>query len=70
MGVAAACSKTVAASKYGCSFGVSALTALTFLAIDHSDTHNNNAATDCQPSSHGTDVPMADFNVPTWVDSS
>jgi hypothetical protein len=53
----------VAASKNGCSFGVSALTALTFLAIDHSDTHNKNAATDHQPSPHGTNVPMADFNV-------
>jgi hypothetical protein len=72
MGVAAACStaacsKMVAASKRGCSFGVSALTALTFLAIDHSDTHNKNAATDRQPSPHGTDVPMADFNVPLSV---
>jgi hypothetical protein len=57
----------VAASKHGFSFGVSAFTALTFLAIDNSDTHNNNAATGGQPSSHGTDVPMANFSVPLSV---
>jgi hypothetical protein len=57
----------VAASKHGFSFGVLAFTALTFLAIDNSDTHNENAATGGQPSSHGTDVPMANFSVPLSV---
>lgn len=64
------------ASKHGFSFGASALTALTFLAIDHpEDTHNNNDATPRPPFPHdtnipmadGTDIPMADFNVPLPV---
>jgi hypothetical protein len=67
MGVAAAHGKTVAASKHGFSVGVLPFTALTFLAIDNSDTHNKNAATGSQPSSHGTDDPMANLSVPLSV---
>jgi hypothetical protein len=67
MGVATAHGKLVAASKHGFSFGVLVVTALAFLAFDNFDTRNENASTDHQPSPYGTNVPMADFNVPLSV---
>jgi hypothetical protein len=40
----------VAASKHAFSFGAAGFATLAFLAIDNSDTCNENAATDNQPS--------------------
>jgi hypothetical protein len=70
MGVAATHGKMVAASKHG--FMAFLLVFqwsqhLLSCSIDNLDTHNENAATDCQPSPYGTNVPMANFNVPLSV---
>jgi hypothetical protein len=57
----------VAASKHAFSFGAAGFSALAFLAIQNSDTCNENAATDNQPSLYATDVPKPDFNLPLSV---
>jgi hypothetical protein len=54
----------VAASKHAFSFGAAGFATLAFLAIDNSDTCNENAATDNQPSPYATGVPMPDFHLP------
>jgi hypothetical protein len=57
----------VAASKHAFSFGAEGFATLAFLAIENSDTCNENAATDNQPSPYATDVPMPDFYLPISV---
>jgi hypothetical protein len=45
----------VAASKHAFSFGAAGFATLAFLAIENSDTCNENAATDNQPSPYATE---------------
>jgi hypothetical protein len=72
MDITVAHGNMAAAFKHGFSFGgtagtLSAVAALAILAVDHSDTQNENAATNCQPSPYFTDLPLADFPVPHSV---
>jgi hypothetical protein len=70
MGVAATHGKMPAASKHALSFGSKvgtflAVAALAFMAMDHPDVPNENAASlDHQPSPSWTKPPLADFPVP------
>jgi hypothetical protein len=71
MDITVANGNMAAASEHGFSFDGTAGTllvvaALAILAVDHSDTQNKNAATDCQPSPYFTDLPLANFPVPCW----
>jgi hypothetical protein len=57
----------IAASNHVFSFGAAGFATLAFLAIKNSDTCNENAATDNQPSPYATNVPMPDFHLPISV---
>jgi hypothetical protein len=57
----------VAASKHAFSFWAAGFATLAFLAIEISDTCNENAATDNQPSPYATNVLMPDFHLPISV---
>jgi hypothetical protein len=57
----------VAASKHAFSFGAAGFATLAFLAIENSDTCNENAATDNQPSPYATNALIPEFHPPVSV---